>query len=429
METVFVVLAAVLAVAVVVLLVVLVRRRSAPDAAAGEASATDAAIEPVRVRDPSVPGRELLVEFVPPTLSELAGRADFSRDAGGRHDARNAFDGLVGSVPKAAALLEAGQTMRVVGPPEAIAGLADETLELVTSNGKILGMTRDVSSGQLANHLRFAQVQISPAMAAMAAFQVMSVITGQYYLHRIDSKLATIQTGIDGIEKTLSAQTRGQLESAASFNNDVRETLVDGRMPSEDQRHGLRVARDNAQQAYVRAQAGVVDFVDTMRSFKLEDTSRAELKDHLTAAERMLDRDGPMLLFAAYVLHENRLLRLAVESDPTDAEALRSRTVSQRENMAKDLRALDKAIRKIALLRESELDERYVWFRSNDGEWARIKPMKRSYKKLKPFLERGSNLMPEPPPPSPPFIAEIRRAPSGELEMASAVLTAPANPS
>ena len=207
------------------------------------------------------------------------------------------------------------------------------------------------------------------------------------------------------------------------------EALMDGRMPSEDQRHGLRVARDNAQQAYVRAQAGVVDFVDTMRSFKLEDTSRAELKDRLTAAERMLEGDGPMLLFAAYVLHENRLLRLAVESDPTDAEALRSRTVSQRENMAKDLRALDKAIRRIALLRESELDERYVWFRSNDGEWARIKPMKRSYKKLKPFLERGSNLMPEPPPPSPPFIAEIRRAPSGELEMASAVLTAPANPS
>jgi len=192
-----------------------VANRKAPPALLGRETE---AVDTYRVRDPEAPDRELLVEFVPASLAQLTDvAAEDSPD--GPYTARNALDGIVSSLPAAGALLSAGRTMRVVGPPEALAGLAKGTLGIVTSGGKNLGLARDVGSGQFAAHLRFANAGVTPVAGALAVFKMMSVVTGQYYLHRIDGKLSSIEAGVDRIVRGQHSVAFGKIEAAAHLES------------------------------------------------------------------------------------------------------------------------------------------------------------------------------------------------------------------
>jgi hypothetical protein len=64
--------------------------------------------------------------------------------------------------------------------------------------------------------LRFAKAGVTPAVGTMVVFQVMSVVTGQYYLHRIDAKLEKIQSGVKALIRNHTDDVYGQIEAAAN---------------------------------------------------------------------------------------------------------------------------------------------------------------------------------------------------------------------
>lgn len=392
-----------------------------PDAAATVVEVDGEQVESYRVRDPYAPDRELLVEFVPASLSQLSAEAVHDLPVQG-HTARNAFDGIINSIPKAAAMIESGMTMRVVGPPEALVGLAHGSLELVTSGGRTLGMARDVGSGEIAAHLRFGRSGVTPAMGAVGVFQVMSVMTGQYYLHRIDRKLGQIQSGVDRIIIGQQAEAFGKVAAAARRNKQVHDGLLRGITPTDTDRHALDRADDLANSAYAEAKKNVSHFLGKLKSLDPEGADKGQLRDLWKEASNEILADANLLVFAAFVRHQNNLLELAIDpkGDPALASHIKERVDAERQEMIVDLKELKPIYMKLAYSR-TRLDERFLF-----GAKSLAKESERFSKKWKAtravLEEPEQKALPPAPEIDLPFLAEISKGRDGELVTAGAVL-------
>ena len=374
-----------------------------------------------RVCDPHAPGRELLVQFVPSDLAQLAEVADASQ-VSDSHGGANAFDALVDSVPKAAALIESGMTMRVVGPPDALAGLSSGAFELVTTGGKSLGQVRELATGHFGSHLQIAQAGVTPAMGALAVFQVMSVVTGQYYLHRIDAKLGQVQEGISGLVRGQQSELRGKVEAAARLNEQVRRNLLDGIPPNEGDRDDLNHAEQLVLAAYGEARGRVSDLLSAVNSFEPETAKKAEIRRIWERAQSEGLTDSNILIYAAFVRHQNNLLALAVEpqGDVRRAENIHDRIDEDRDSMLDDLKGISSVYKKLGSQGREDF-ERFVFGADRLAEEAT--EFRRRAKKIQDIVERPeARALPPPPPLEMPFMAEVSQGVDGERRIAGAVL-------
>lgn len=374
-----------------------------------------------RVSDPHAPGRELLVEFVPSDVAQLAEAKGASR-VSDTHAGANAFDALINSVPKAAALIESGMTMRVVGPPEALAGLQSGAFKLVTSGGKSLGQVRGVASGHFGSHLEVAKQGVTPAIGALGVFQVMSVVTGQYYLHRIDTKLGQIRKGIDRLVRGQQSALLGKVKAAADLNEQVRRNLMDGIPPNEGDRHDLNQAEQLVLTAYGEAQDRVSDLLADVNAFDVEQVRKGDFREMWARAQTEGLTDASILIFAAFVRHQNNLLALAVEpqGDARRAENIHERIEEARETMLRDLKSIHSIYDKLGSQRKDDF-ERFVFGADKLAEEAT--EFRRHAKPIREIVERPeSQALPPPPPLEVPFMAEVSRGADGQRQVVGAVL-------
>jgi hypothetical protein len=397
------------------------QRPASSDAEAAGAQSNELSF---RVADPAAPGRELLVEFVPSDLADLVNSKGVDR-VDGSHAGANAFDALISSVPKGAALLESGMAMRVVGPPEALAGLQSGSLTLVTSAGKNLGQVRDVASGNFGSHLEVAKGGVTPALGALAVFQVMSVITGQYYLHRIDSKLTKIQKGIDTLIQGQQSELLGKVGAAARLNEHVRKDLLDGIPPSEGHHHDLNHAEQLVLASYGEAQSRVSDLLAEFQDFDPDDIwwDKSQWYEGWERVQGHGLVDVNILIYAAFVRHQNSLLSLAIEpqGDLRRAENIHERIVEDRDQMLADLKAVRPLFE--ILGGKTKGDFKKVFWTGSDKLGKGASEFRRRTKPTREMIsDPTTRALPSPPPIEVPFFAEVVQRADGRREVVGAVL-------
>lgn len=81
------------------------------------------------------------------------------------------------------------------GPPDLFENLASGKWQLMNSDGKLLGTVVDSETNKVVRQARFRPNKSMKTVAiAGAAFQVMSIVTAQYYLAQIIDQLSSLQT-------------------------------------------------------------------------------------------------------------------------------------------------------------------------------------------------------------------------------------------
>lgn len=127
--------------------------------------------------------------------------------------------GLANAAPSLYTAVTSGQCFRVIGPPEALSGTLSHMLD---KQGNVLGGMLD-ESGKLAAQKRFEDMSgaLNGAAAAAAIFQVLSVVTAQYYLHQISTSLANIESKVSDIHRKLSNQQLGDIAGAIETIDEI----------------------------------------------------------------------------------------------------------------------------------------------------------------------------------------------------------------
>ena len=133
--------------------------------------------------------------------------------------AQGVLNGLANAAPSLFTAANGGQCFRVIGPPEALSGTLSHMLD---KQGNILGGMLD-DSGKIAGQKRFEDMSgsLNGAAAAAAVFQVLSVVTAQYYLHQISTSLANIESKVSDIHRKLSNQQFGDIAGAIETIDEI----------------------------------------------------------------------------------------------------------------------------------------------------------------------------------------------------------------
>ncbi|WP_300670193.1 hypothetical protein [Desulfoluna sp.] len=137
---------------------------------------------------------------------------------------QSGLNGLLGTAPSLYTAANSGKYLKIIGPPEALAGTLGNMLD---KEGNILGGLVN-ESGKLAGQTRFASASESlkaPAVAA-ATFQVLSVVTSQYYLQEISSSLESIESKIDDLVVKLESRQIGEIKGAIETIDEIYHANV-----------------------------------------------------------------------------------------------------------------------------------------------------------------------------------------------------------
>lgn len=108
------------------------------------------------------------------------------------------------------------------------------------------------------------------AQAAYGAFSLASVVTGQYFMQRIDQKMETIQKSTDSILQFLELDKRSELQAEQMFLNETLQDLED-MILCETQRQASIV---NAQAIRQRAMAAVLFYSNRVESITADISSK-----------------------------------------------------------------------------------------------------------------------------------------------------------
>lgn len=127
---------------------------------------------------------------------------------------------LQNSAPTIKKMLDGGKYLKVVGPGDP----KDVVASLMDSNGKKLGTL--VKDGKIVGQAQFEEVAqgLNSVDVTALAFQALSVVTSQYYLHNINTKLASLE---DKMEDIIQHQTDQQAASIKS-SLDIISELYEG---------------------------------------------------------------------------------------------------------------------------------------------------------------------------------------------------------
>jgi|CXWL01.1.fsa_nt_gi hypothetical protein len=175
-------------------------------------------------------------------LSSLT-REDLSPDRRAILD-RIALGHIVEAVPFIKAAIEGGRIARIIGPEALLQGLDAGTLMQLGATSALQDAT-----GQIVGHLRVGELQnIRKFAGPMAAWQVLSAVTCQYYLNRITIQLSGIEKAVADIQKYLKNEKYAELKVSAKTLQRLSERPLNEL--SDMDRHELSTAGGMIDVAY-----------------------------------------------------------------------------------------------------------------------------------------------------------------------------------
>ena len=121
--------------------------------------------------------------------------------------------------PALATAIQAGQVMRIVGPPSVVQGLANGSMTLMRSGGNSLGGVVASGSSQLVGQARFAPA--AGIVAPLLVYQAVHAIVGTQQLNEINRRLANIERTLSRIVERQNARDLGEVIAAASTLQDI----------------------------------------------------------------------------------------------------------------------------------------------------------------------------------------------------------------
>lgn len=146
----------------------------------------------------------------------------------------------------------------------------------------------------IVGHLRIGtDLTAAAAQSALAAFQVASVVTLQYYPARIDAQLVAIDRQLKSIQQDLLDETFGEIETAREACSDVEDALRDlGRIGDLDAQRLAHAEQriDQAYHAQVKKLQGFDQQVDALLG---EMNSTAIGSPNCSAMDRAADSRKP----------------------------------------------------------------------------------------------------------------------------------------
>lgn len=258
-----------------------------------------------------------------------------------------AWNGIAQMVPTIMGALSRGEVVRITGPQHLVDGLRAGTLRsTLTSTGPI-GVVKG-PDGRFVGHLRFDSASEAKVPATVAGplllFQAASVVTMQYYLHQITTRLMDIQSGIDDLKQALSAQTAGKIRAAASMVQDLEGFLAQGVPLNADDRSKLQLAEAGVREAHEQLRENLGGFGRKVNAAVDDDDAirpgvdKAMLKTLLTSTADDAARDALLAMEATVI--RVRLMRLRAFAE-MDASPERLEVV--RENLERELEQLREA--------------------------------------------------------------------------------------
>lgn len=112
--------------------------------------------------------------------------------------------------------LQSRQLLQVVGTPEVVAGIKNGSLSVMRSSGEMTGTVINSQSKRIAGQMRFAPANVGKVVGPLVLWQVLNAVAGVAHLHRINTKLESLERGIERLIFRNQAKTYGQLAAAIS---------------------------------------------------------------------------------------------------------------------------------------------------------------------------------------------------------------------
>lgn len=291
-------------------------------------------------------GRQLFAELIDPSESALWRRADTVLT---RQSSSVALDKVLDAVPVIGAAVRGGKVVRILNP-EALA-LGDQ---LESKSGGFLGSVYGEKS--IAAQLRFSKpMDIAKVATPLAVFKVASMVTGQYYLNRINGQLMTIEGQVRQIRQELRNETYGEITSAAEACMELEEGLALSLDLTADERMRLVNAEGDIDKAYKQKLKDVQDFLDDIdKLFATEKLDVGEAERLLKEADSTRMYDIQLLAYGAAVRHKLNLLRAQVDLDTEGGRGQLAQRKLDRElkAMREDLVAAGEALAALGVTRD-----------------------------------------------------------------------------
>ncbi len=242
-----------------------------------------------------------------------------SRDCGGQMVNKLIGDSAAGLVPAFATAIQAGQVMRIVGPPSVVEGLANGSMALMQSGSHSLGTLVSSGSSNIVGQARFAPA--GGVVAPLLVYQAVNAIVGTQQLNQINRRLAGIERTLSQIVERQNAKDIGEIFAACNTLNDIlAEHAYTGHFSPQMQDRLSHCERD-LRAHYERLKILKGTFQEKIGNAK----QRARGRDSTLELAILIKEQGELfgqdvrLLFAlsTAVIHvEHGLLLIALEHNP-----------------------------------------------------------------------------------------------------------------
>ena len=365
----------------------------------------------------------LSVEVIDPVDSMLLTRVDLPAP---HHAPPIALNGAAMVAAGFDAAIRAGQMMRVIGPESLLAGLNSGSLELVHSAAGNLGTVRGVTDKRFAGQLRFGDKgESAPATQALAAFQLASAVTLQYYLARIDRQLGEIVAAVSALKQIENDNRYGTIEAAHLRCQTVEKVLAKTGAVGHHDRSALRQAHQDLEQVHSTLMRSVAARCTDVEAADLKTIGKRDFGKMLDTASSSFLADVELLLFASVVRHRIHGVQthLFAEEGPARVEIA---IAEQRDSEEAAIAALIRCREALAKLNVSK--------RSLDARWGAVGGPEQALSTYSAMATPTLSRLAQPRAvlprftPEEPFLLEMRADENGEVVMQWATLRDPAKP-
>lgn len=240
--------------------------------------------------------------------------------------------------PSLTAAVQAGQMMRIVGPPSVVDGLAKGTMTLMQSGGNNLGGVLAQGSSKIVGQVRF-----SPAagvLAPLVVYQAVHAIVGTQQLNEINRRLANIERTLSRIVQRQNAKDIGEVIAAASTLQDIlAEHAHSGHFNAQMQdriSHCERDLRAHLERLKI-LKANFHDKISQARQRAQKREKALELAGLIKEEGEQFGQDTRLLvaLCAAVIQLEQGLMLIALEHHP-ESLAYRQKQMTNQINQCRE---------------------------------------------------------------------------------------------
>ena len=199
--------------------------------------------------------------------------------------------------------LALGGTYRLVFSPEIMQGLRSGAHTLEGGLGWVRTYARNSSTRKFVGHGLGVRTLLTPAAAALMAWQVLAAVTAQTYLVRIDKKLRRLENLVEGLKLWLETEEHGDLIGDWYYLNDLRQVLLSQDF-TEREAQAFLVHIEGVERDCEKIQARVLLRMDCLKEV------HQELQGTVSSVEQFLENAQA---FAANCQHGIKSLAMALE--------------------------------------------------------------------------------------------------------------------